>query len=242
MGRQRASRDIALRYDDGFRGGIAIAAGLPVILIPFVAVTLQAVDFNPVLIVAGTCAALSCSFLVYVVWTHVVFTSDDTGALAHVGAVQFHRRASTLTRLLGFGSAESWAISAAGAALAVALAAAVFGAREGGVLLALLVLLTGAAAWASVAYAFALRYFRQHMAGERFRFDIEEAPRFTDFLSLAIMISAAGTISPAAPRSRAGLSTVRTHTVIAFVFNALVVAMTVSLIVGLISTNAGAAL
>ena len=64
---------------------------------------------------------------------------------------------------------------------------------------------TVAASWATVVYAFGLRYFRMHSAGT--------------------------------PRTRLGLTAVRTHTFISFTFNALVVAMAVSLITGFIAAG-----
>lgn len=103
--------------------------------------------------------------------------------------------------------------------------------------LALPVLTTTAGAWTTVTYAFALRYFRLHAAGERIEFDIDEDPRFLDFVSMAVMVSSVGAMSAGTPRTRAGLSTVRSHTALAFVFNAFVVAMVVSLVAGLIATR-----
>lgn len=86
------------------------------------------------------------------------------------------------------------------AALAGAVAAAVLGGRQGGAILTVLALITAATAWATVVYAFALRYLRIHASGEEFRFDIDGPPEFSDFLSTALMISSAGAISRARPR------------------------------------------
>ena len=49
------------------------------------------------------------------------------------------------------------------------------------------------------------------------------------------MVSSIGAMSAGTPRTRAGLRAVRTHTYIAFIFNALVVAMTVSILGSLIA-------
>lgn len=98
----------------------------------------------------------------------------------------------------------------------------------------------GATPWATVVYAFGPQYFRLHSAGEDFEFDFDDSPRFTDFLSPALVISSAGSYTAAAPTIRAAMRAVRSHTVIAFVFNALVIAMTVSLITDLVmSLSAG---
>lgn len=52
---------------------------------------------------------------------------------------------------------------------------------------------------------------------------------------MAVMVSSVGAMSAGVPRTRAGLTAVRTHTYISFAFNALIVAMAVSLIAGLIA-------
>lgn len=89
-------------------------------------------------------------------------------------------------------------------------------------------------------YTYALRYLRLHSAGETFRFEFDDAPGFTDFLSFTLMLSSAGSHSAAVPITRPGLRAIRSHTVIAFVFNALIIAMTVSLITNLVASHAGA--
>lgn len=182
------------------------------------------------------CAALILSFGAYLIWTHLIYARAPRARLMRIAAAQHRRRPSRLARMLGFDSAENLAISVAFAALAGAVATAVLGGREGGGVLTLLALLTATTAWITVVYAFALRYLRLHAAGEHFRFEIEDEPEFSDFLATALMISSAGALAASSPTSRAGLRAVRTHTVIAFAFNALVIAMTVSLMSGLIGT------
>lgn len=203
----------------------------------FVVVALVTASSGPldrVVLASAGCGALILCFGTYLVWTHLVFARTPREELARIAARQQRRGPSRTARMLGLASAESWAISVAFAALAGAVAAAVLGGRQGGAILTVLALLTAATAWITVVYAFALRYLRIHSAGEAFRFDIGEEPGFSDFLATALMISSAGAISASTPTGRAGLRAVRTHTVIAFAFNALVIAMTVSLISGLI--------
>lgn len=53
---------------------------------------------------------------------------------------------------------------------------------------------------------------------------------------MAVMVSSVGAMSAGTPRTRARLSTVRGHTTLAFVFNAFVVSMVGSLVVGLFAT------
>lgn len=233
--RNRPAPIAPLRYDDGVRGGIPL--GLGVLGFMVVIFVQSASDgSNRVLIAITGCAALIIALTAYLVWTHLVFSRTDPARLSEIAALQYRRGPSRVARLLGLGSTENWAISVAIAAVSGAVAAAVLGTQEGGILLAFLALLTAVTAWTTVVYAFALRYFRLHSAGDRFAFDIDGEPLFSDFLTAALMISSAGAVSAAVPKTRAALGAVRAHTVIAFAFNALVIAMTVSLISSFIST------
>ena len=236
MTTRRAQKSSPLRFDDGFRGGIAMGFPVVAVVVFLLLSTAGVIDVTDLGRVMAACAALTVAFTAYIVWTHLVFSAVSDAEATRIAAAQYRRGPSRTPRFFGFRSTESWAISAAVAALMGAVAAAVFGAEAGGAILTLLVLLTAVSAWATVVYAFALRYLRLHAAGEEFVFEVDGTPGFSDFLSLALMISAAGSLAPASPRTRAGLRAVRTHTVIGFAFNALVIAVTVSLISGLITT------
>lgn len=233
----RTARDgrVSLRYDDGFRGAVTMGPAVVAFIVIAVLVSRSGPMDRVGLTMVG-CGAMILSFGAYLIWTHLVFARTPHVELMHITAAQQRRRPSRLARGLGFDSAENLAVSVAFAALAGAVAAAALGGREGGALLALLALLTAATAWITVVYAFALRYLRLHAAGERFRFEFEDAPEFSDFLATALMISSAGALSASTPVTRAGVRAVRSHAVIAFTFNALVVAMIVSLITGLVTT------
>ncbi|GAB3816037.1 hypothetical protein GCM10028820_14620 [Tessaracoccus terricola] len=235
VSRIRKRRSIALRYDDGFRGAVA---SLPVVLLVIAAIVMPLVTsdpLSPILFIIGSCAALTLFSLVFMVWTHVLYTRAPGRELSRIAALQHERGPSRLTRLVGLGDTTSWTISGAAVSLIAAVSASVLGRGTGGIWLALLVLATAASSWASMVYAFALRYYRLHAAGEEFRFEIQEEPEFIDFVSMSTMISAVGALSGGSPHSRAGLNVVRTHTFLAFAFNALVVAMVVSLVAGLVA-------
>lgn len=236
MSRRRVHRAFALRYDDGFRGLVSLLGSAPPIVtaILFMQFNDQRFFTNAVLIFAALCASFTLFFVIYMIWTHRVFARGDRAELMQIARLQHSQGASGISRAIGMKTAEDWAMSAALTALMVSGAAAILGAREGGFWLPLLVLFTVAMAWATVAYAFALRYFRLHAAGETIDFDIAEEPIFVDFLSMAIMVSAVAATSAGTPRTRPGLTTMRTQTYISFAFNAIVVAMAVSLITSLI--------
>jgi uncharacterized membrane protein len=233
--RRASSRAIPLAYDDSVRAGIPLALGVLGLAIVLVVLATTG-SSSRALVAAAGCATLILALGVYLVWTHVLYTNTDPATLARIAAAQHQRRPSALARVFGLSSTENWAISVAVAALAGAIAAAVFGTQEGGLLLAILALGTAVAAWVTVVYAFALRYFRLHAAGEHFTIDITEEPRFEDFITTALMISSAGALSAGAPTTRASLGAVRAHTVIAFGFNALVIAMAVSLMTSFVTT------
>lgn len=231
---RRPERAVPFAYDDGVRGGIPLTIGVA----GFVALTFiqpPAGISHRVMIAAAGCLTVIIALTIYLVWTHVLFTKTPPDTLTRIGAAQARRGPSSTARALGVGSTASWAVSVAIAALAGAIAAALLGTQDGGILLIFLALLTALVAWCTVVYSFALRYFRLHSGGETFGFEIAKEPVFSDFITLSMMISAAGALSAATPTTRAAMNAVRSHTVIAFVFNALVIAMAVSLLSGFVA-------
>ena len=189
------------------------------------------------LLFLALCAALTVFFAVYIWWTHRVFTTVRHAEAVRIAVVQYRRPPGRLARMVGFGGTLDWALSVAAVALAVSVGGATLASPAGASAISLLVLTTTAGAWATVVYAFALHYFWLHAAGERIEFEIDSEPRFVDFVSMAVMVSSVGAMSAGTPRTRAGLSTVRNHTALAFVFNTVVVAMVVSLVAGLIGSS-----
>lgn len=233
---RRARREIPLAYDDDFRNAVVFA----VLALPLIAVAFFDIGdgFDRVRFIALICLATVLSSLAYLVWTHLLFARTPHDVARRIAAAQHRKRRSPLTRWLVTGQsndAGGMSLSAAALTLIIAVTAILVGVRNGGLLLPFLVLATAASSWATMLYSFALRYFRLHAGGERFDFDIEEEPVFGDFLAMSTMVSSIGAMSAGTPRTRAGLSAVRTHTWIAFLFNALVVAMTVSILGGMVA-------
>lgn len=228
----RGEREVPFWFDDDVRAGVATAASLPFLVVPYLR---DLGDLDLLVLLPAACLTFSGFSLVFLVWTHLLFTRTPPAELARVAAVQARRRRSALARVLGSGGTVSLTTSVAAGALVVAVAAAVVGGRVGGAWLPTLVLVTVVTSWLTMVYAFALRYFRLHCGGDAVTFDIEEEPRFGDFVSMAVMVSSMAATSAGTPRTRAGLTAVRTHTFIAFVFNALIVAMTVSVLGGFIA-------
>lgn len=230
----RSAREFSLAYDDDFRGALTYTL-IPVVVLIFILTTQGRVD--RVSLVTIVCAVTVTSSLAYLAWTHVLFTRTAPEKAARIARAQYLKPRSLLSRLIGLGQTDagSIALSMAGVTLAVAITAILVGSQQGS-WLPLLVLGTAAVSWATMVYAFTLQYFRLHCGGERITFDIDEEPVFNDFLSMSVMVSSVGAMSAGTPRTRASLNAVRRHTWVSFLFNALVVAMTVSILGSLISS------
>lgn len=219
-----------LAYSDNFRSTLTYV--VPPLITFGVAEIWFGSEWSLTRLFIALCIASVASALSYIVWTHLLFSRTPHERLTEIAAHQQRARTSALLRATGFNNQDpgSLAVGSAVLTIAVAIAAIIVGQAGQSMLLPLLVLATAATSWATMVYAFALKYFRLNAAGERIEFDIDEAPRFGDFVSMSVMVSSIGAMSAGTPRTRKGLATVRTHTCIAFVFNALVVAMTVSIL------------
>ncbi len=233
---RRKNREIPLVFDDNFRGAFTYTL-IPVAVVAAILLGFRdAVDVVSMLVVL--CALVVVTSVVYLVWTHLLFTRTPHEIASRIAAAQHRKRSSVLARLLGLNQQDAGSLSLSSAALAiiVAIATILVGGGTEGIWLPLIVLATAATSWATMVYSFALQYYRLHSGGERISFDIDEDPEFTDFVSMSVMVSSVGALSAGTPRTRASLKAVRTHTYIAFIFNALVVAMTVSILGSLITS------
>ncbi|ALJ20277.1 DUF1345 domain-containing protein [Microbacterium sp. No. 7] len=242
MWHRRRPGEIPLRYDDNFRGHMAslVALVAPLVIVVVSALegtTLRGDDADLTTLFAAAAVALSTFFAVYIVWTHRLFARADPAEAARIAARQHDREPGPLASFFGFGGTLDWALGAASLALLVSIVGSLVVPRSGELWMPALIVMTTAGAWTTMTYAFALRYFRLHAAGERIEFDIDEEPRFIDFVSMAVMVSSVGALSAGTPRTRASLSAVRSHTALAFAFNAFVVAMVVSLVTGVITAS-----
>lgn len=225
-----------IAYNDNFRASIAYIVP-PLVVFGGAAICLGG-EWPLAAIFTVLCIASVASSLVYVTWTHLLFSRTPHENLVEIAGYQQRSRVGWFWRAMGLNHQDpgSLAIASATLTITVAIASIIAGPADQSPLLPFLVLATAATSWATMVYAFALKYFRLDSGGERIEFDIDEEPRFTDFLSMAVMVSSVGAMSAGTPRTRKGLAAVRTHTCIAFIFNALVVAMTVSILGGMVSS------
>lgn len=230
---RRRARTVPLRYDDGFRGTIALLISVPFI-VPLL-VTLFGGGARRVGAEVGLIGiALSVFSVVYAAWTHRLFSATPPDRLEQIAAEQYRRGPSLLERGMGFAGTVNWAAWAAIAAILVAMMTAIVWYQERSVWLPVIAVVTAASSWVLTVYAFALRYLRLNSAGETIELDIREAPTFSDFLSVATLIATVAALSGGIPRTRPAMKAMRAQSVIAFAFNSVVIATTVSLVIGLL--------
>ena len=92
-------------------------------------------------------------------------------------------------------------------------------------------LLTVACAWGLKVTSFALQYMRMHAVGEPIDFPLDEQPVFSDYITLAVLTSTLHGHNVEFRSSR-GWKVQRRHTMLAFGFNTIILAMTISLLFG----------
>ncbi|MGO1563071.1 MAG: DUF1345 domain-containing protein [Actinomycetaceae bacterium] len=167
----------------------------------------------------------------HVALTHSVYSRMTVPELRRHAAREERRRRTWWRSLLGDNSAETWAVQGALlASLHLLTIAQTQRARESG-RIRLLGLAAVAGSWALMVYSFAIRYVRLDATGARLGFDLDGEPRFGDYLTMSVLTS---TLVGANVRCRTSeaWSALRTHSLLAFVFNTIIVAMTISLLMG----------
>lgn len=232
-------------YQDSMRAQWASAASLvlilpPAILIPGSRLRAEGADAaaRMVAVVDLLLVVFALMWVVfaglYLVWTHRIFARMSPARLQAVAATQGQARTRLSDELTGLGGASSWSVNAAGTAVVGSVALMLFSDRLPHLVAPLLAIGMAVSSWLAMAYAFALRYLRLDAQSACFEFVVERPLRFVDYLSHSLMISTLGG-SAATPRTRPALQAQRTHTLLAFLFNAVVVALTVSLVVSTVA-------
>lgn len=168
---------------------------------------------------------------VHVALTHRVFARMTPSELRRAAGAQRQVKRSWWRSLLGDVSAESWTIQGALVAAVGVLAIAQTDQFRGSVWMLLLGLAASAGSWTLMVFQFAIRYLRIDVGRAALEFDLLGEPRFQDYLTLSVLTS---TMSGSGVRCRTSTSwtAMRTHSLLAFAFNTVIVAMTVSLLVG----------
>ena len=174
--------------------------------------------------------------LVYLVWTHVVYSDRDAQSLITAAAQEARSLQRPLARTFGYGGASNWTLIGALVAVVLTIVVAQNSAFRGNWIFIALGLLTVASSWALMVYSFALEYLRLasvHGDGEApIEILVDGDPIFADYLTLAVLLSTTAATVSATIRSRRAWTLVRVNVLFAFTFNTVIVAMTVSLLFG----------
>lgn len=172
----------------------------------------------------------------YLLWTHLTYSRFSPSALDDDARREtvLHRR--WYSRLLGYGSATSWTMSAAFVAVVITVVVTQTPVLQGTGYV-LLSLLAVASSWALMVYSFALAYVRLNAAtpgtgGRHVDLHVEDAAEFGDYLTLALLLSTMAATISASIKTREAWRLVRANVVLAFVFNSVILAMVISLLFG----------
>ena len=180
--------------------------------------------------------------VIYLWWTHRAYAHADTAAIRDVARRDHRARRTWVGRIIGLGGPTDWTTTAAMMAVVVTVAIALSpGARENAVII-LLGLATVASSWGIMVYSFALDYMQATLLEDPdntplIRFGFDEEPRFADYLTFSVMVSTMAFSAPAEVTSRRMWRKLRSHVLLAFIFNTVIVAMMVSLLFGGLTGN-----
>lgn len=172
---------------------------------------------------------------VYLVWTHVAYAAQTPWELGLRAQRESESRRRWWSALLGYGGASSWTLTAALVAVLVTVIIAQDPAYRSDLLYVALGLLCVAASWALMVYSFTLQYLRLEAGDPQVQHidvAVDGHARFSDYLTLAVLVSTMAATVSATIRTRPAWSLVRTNVLFAFTFNSVVVAMVVSLLLG----------
>jgi uncharacterized membrane protein len=230
--RRRMSRTNLFRV---FISGLVAAVGTVALLIVLIAVA--GVEFNEPgqLSVIAYGVAWPLNVGLYVTWSYRVYSRLGSASLKQATVVDDRDDEQPLLRALGLTGTTNTTITAAVIAVIVTIVVAQKPEFRGEAIYVAMTLLTVASSWVLMVFSFAQSYLRLGAGtkeGSPFRFQFPETARFSDYFTLALMISASAALVSAEINSRAAWRAVRTNIVIAFIFNSVIVAMMVSLLFG----------
>ena len=181
-------------------------------------------------------AAWPAFVAIYLLWTHIVYAQRGPRALTMVARQETRSLKRWWVRIFGYGGASNWALVGALVAVVLTIVVAQNPAFQGDWVFIALGLLTVASSWALMVYSFALEYLRlasvNDKNGESIEVNVDGDPLFTDYLTLAILLSTMAATASANIRSRRAWTLVRVNVLFAFTFNTVIVAMMVSLLFG----------
>ncbi|HJG46389.1 DUF1345 domain-containing protein [Corynebacterium variabile] len=174
----------------------------------------------------------------YLTWSWRVYSSLDAAGLQSTAVSDLRRNRGWLGSLSGVrrGGTDLTTTAATAAVLVTIVIALTPGIRENTAVI-ILILVTVVASWAMMVHGFALDYMRATLSQApdetpHLEFRSTREPTFSDFVTVAVMVSTMGVGSPAEVTTTAMWRRMRMNTVLAFFFNTVIVAMMVSLVFG----------
>lgn len=189
----------------------------------------------PTLLIAFYVVAWPLFVAVYLTWTHRVYARRGPRSLATAARKEAQALRRPWTRVRGTG-ASNWALTGALVAVSVTIVVAQNPAFRDEWVFVFLGLLTVASSWTLMVYSFALAYLQLATPadGEELAMTLDMAgpAQFSDYLTLAVLISTMGATVSATIHTRRAWTLVRVNVLFAFTFNTVIVAMMVSLLFG----------
>lgn len=172
--------------------------------------------------------------VIYATWTHLTYTRRGPRALGTTSRRERALKRRWWSLLFGYGGASSWTLTGAAITIFITLLIAQNPEYRQSLLHVALGILCVASSWTLMVYAFALEFLRVNAADDRVHIDLETGDDmiFGDYLTLTVLLSTMAATVSAKIRSREAWVLVRSNVLFAFVFNSVIVAMVVSLLLG----------
>lgn len=172
----------------------------------------------------------------YLLWTHLIYARLGPRSLSSAARHETQILQKWWTKVLGYGGASDWSLTGALAAVILTIVIAQNDNFRSDVLFVILGLLCVASSWALMVYSFALAYLRLAVGSDddhaHISLTVEGDRRFTDYLTLAVLLSTMAATVSATFNSRRAWTLIRINVLFAFAFNSVIVAMIVSLLFG----------
>ncbi|QPZ39012.1 DUF1345 domain-containing protein [Paramicrobacterium chengjingii] len=174
--------------------------------------------------------------IIYVAWTHVSYERRGPRTLEASARRETRSLQKWWAPMIGYGGASSWTLTGAVFAVFLTVVVAQTPVIHSSWLYIGLGMLSVASSWALMVYSFALQYLRLVASADgtenHISLEVEDPARFSDYLTLAILVSTMAATSSARIHTRKAWQVLRLNVVFAFVFNTVIVAMMVSLLFG----------
>lgn len=235
----RAARTHPRLAGDTFRSLLALAlllVGAPLVGLGYAAAG-RAAGVGPGETATLLGSALGCSVLYFVLYqllTWRAFGRADPATLAGWARATTARSLRQRRLLAWTGSGvRSWAVTAALLALIAVVVVLVVPALRASPLVLTTSLLVVLTSWSMVVYAFAIAYLRLDADEGGLDFPGGDRPVWSDYVYLAVQVNATFSSSDVDVSTPAARKLVTTHTLLAFVFNTIIVALLVSALVTL---------